>query len=298
MNVLSLFDGISCGQIALKRAGIQVDNYYASEIDSNAIKITQKNYPNTIQLGDVKNWKSWDLKDIDLIIGGSPCQGFSFAGKQLNFEDPRSKLFFDFVDILNDIKPTFFMMENVKMNINSQNIISEYLGVQPIIINSNLVSAQNRKRLYWTNIPNIAQPVDKGILLKDIIWSGAVYEDKSATIKQQYQQSSKANFIRQGTFHSTGICVALGGKVTKDNIKLEVDIQQDISCKKVKLIKKGQDWISADEAIWRKLTPSECEKLQTLPINYTQGFTNNHRYQAIGNGWTVDIISHIFKGMN
>ena len=169
INVLSLFDGMSCGQIALERAGIAVDNYYASEIDKYAIQITQKNYPGTVQLGNVTSWRDWNLPDNDLIIGGSPCQGFSFAGKQLNFEDPRSKLFFEFVDVLKKVNPKYFLLENVKMKREYQDIISEYLGVEPVEINSSLVSAQNRVRLYWTNIPNVTQPEDKGINLTDIL---------------------------------------------------------------------------------------------------------------------------------
>jgi len=169
MKVLSLFDGMSCGQIALERVGIQVEKYYASEIDKYAIKVTKKNHPKTIQLGDVTKWREWDIEQPDIIIGGSPCQGFSFAGKQLNFEDPRSRLFFEFVDILKHYKPKYFLLENVKMKKEFQDVISEYLGVQPIEINSALVSAQNRKRLYWTNIPDVSVPDDKGILLKDIV---------------------------------------------------------------------------------------------------------------------------------
>lgn len=169
MNVLSLFDGMSCGQIALNRADIPYSNYYASEIDKYAIKVTQHNYPNTIQLGDVTEVKSSDLPQIDLLIGGSPCQGFSFAGKQLNFDDPRSKLFFEFVRLLKECKPKFFLLENVKMKKEYQDVISEHLGVEPIEINSALVSAQNRKRLYWTNIPFDKNIEDKGILLKDIV---------------------------------------------------------------------------------------------------------------------------------
>ena len=153
MNVLSLFDGMSCGQIALNRAGINYDNYFASEIDKYAIKVTKNNYPDTIHIGNVLDVKSEDLPGIDLLIGGSPCQGFSFAGKQLNFNDPRSKLFFEFVRLLEECKPKYFLLENVKMKKEYQNIITEMLGVEPIEINSNLVSAQNRKRLYWTNIP-------------------------------------------------------------------------------------------------------------------------------------------------
>jgi len=169
MNVLSLFDGISCGQLALQRANIRVDNYFASEIDKYAIKIAMKNFPNTIQLGNIHDWMNWDLPKIDLLIGGSPCQGFSVAGQGLNFDDPRSALFFEYVDVLKHCKPTWFLLENVKMKKEWVNIISGYLKVAPIEINSALVSAQNRKRLYWTNIPDVTQPEDKGILLKDII---------------------------------------------------------------------------------------------------------------------------------
>src|SRR5690606_18870286 len=167
INVLSLFDGMSCGQIALERAGIKVNNYFASEIDKHAIKVTQHNYPNTIQLGDVTQVKGEDLPKIDLLIGGSPCQGFSFAGKQLNFEDPRSKLFFEFVRLLKECNPKYFLLENVVMKKEFEQVITEHLGVEPIKINSALVSAQNRERLYWANFP-IEQPKDKGIKLIDI----------------------------------------------------------------------------------------------------------------------------------
>lgn len=179
MNILSLFDGMSCGRIALERVGIEVINYYASELDKYAIKVTQANWPETIQLGDVTKWREWDIdwSSIDLLIGGSPCQGFSFAGKQLAFDDPRSKLFFVYVDILNHIKwirkiagksELKFMLENVKMKKDFLNVISEKLGVQPVFINSALVSAQNRQRYYWANW-NFDQPEDKGIMLVDIL---------------------------------------------------------------------------------------------------------------------------------
>ena len=172
MNVLSLFDGMSCGQIALERAGIRVDNYFASEIDKHAISITQRNYPNTEQLGSVMGWREWNLPRIDLLIGGSPCQGFSIAGKQLAFDDPRSKLFFEYVACIRRFKPRYFLLENVRMKKEFLDVITEYMGVEPICINSNLVSAQNRVRYYWTNIPNVTQPDDLGILLKDIIHEG------------------------------------------------------------------------------------------------------------------------------
>src|SRR5574344_15209 len=162
MNVLSLFDGMSCGQMALNRVGIKYDNYFASEIDKYAIKVTQHNFPNTIQLGDVTKIKSCDLPKIDLLMGGSPCQGFSFSGKQLNFNDPRSKLFFEFVRLVNECQPKYWLLENVVMKKEFEQVISNHLNVEPIKINSSLVSAQNRERLYWANF-NIEQPEDKNI---------------------------------------------------------------------------------------------------------------------------------------
>ena len=174
MNVLSLFDGISAGRLALERSGIEVKKYYRSEIDKFANQVADKNYPDSVSLGDVTKWKEWDIdwSEVDLLIGGSPCQGFSFAGKQLAFNDPRSALFFTYVDILNHIKKynpnVKFMLENVKMKKEHLNVISEYLGVNPVFINSALVSGQNRQRYYWANW-NIKQPKDKGILLKDVI---------------------------------------------------------------------------------------------------------------------------------
>ena len=171
MNVLSLFDGMSCGQLALNRLGIEYDTYYASEIDKYAIKVTQANFPDTIQVGDVTQVKADDFKGvkIDLILAGSPCQGFSKAGKQLNFDDPRSKLFFEFIRLVKELQPKYFLLENVNMKKESRDIITKYTGVEPIDINSSLLSAQNRRRLYWTNIPNVTQPEDKGIVLKDIL---------------------------------------------------------------------------------------------------------------------------------
>ena len=184
LKVLSLFDGMSCGQLALQRLGIEVSTYYASEIDKYAIEVCQANFPETIQVGDVCNLKTEDFQDIDLILAGSPCQGFSFAGKQLAFDDPRSALFFEFIRMLKGIKPKYFLLENVKMKQQFQDVITEQVSacypdfqggdlfgnqIKPILINSALVSAQNRQRLYWTNIPNIEQPEDKGIVLKDIL---------------------------------------------------------------------------------------------------------------------------------
>jgi len=187
MNVLSLFDGMSCGQIALERSGFHVDSYYASEIDKYAIQVAKANFPDTIHLGDVTQVSGCEIPDrIDLLIGGSPCQGFSFAGRQLNFDDPRSKLFFEYVRLLKELKPRYFLLENVMMKKEFQAIISEQLGVQPIRINSNLVSAQNRDRLYWTNIPVKSLPENRGIVLKDILEYGFTDREKAHCIDANY----------------------------------------------------------------------------------------------------------------
>ena len=193
MNVLSLFDGMSCGQLALDRLGVKVDMYLAAEIDKYAMSIAKKNYPNTVHLGDVTKLRGMDLPKIDLLMGGSPCQGFSFAGKQLNFDDPRSALFFEFVRLLEETKPKYFLLENVRMKQEYQDVISEHLGVKPIMINSALMSAQNRVRLYWTNIPNITQPEDKGIVLKDIL-EDKENKDKLEKEKQEPILFNEADF--------------------------------------------------------------------------------------------------------
>ena len=217
-NVVSLFDGISCGQLALKDAGVEVENYYASEIEKTAIQIAMKNFPNTIQLGDVTKVFAKDLPKIDLLIGGSPCQGFSFAGKQLAFDDPRSKLFFEFVRLKNECNPTCFMLENVKMKKEFEIIISKYMGVAPIEINSALLSAQNRVRLYWTNIANepyglfgdmqcmIPQPKDKWILLRDIL-------ETDVTDKYYLSDKAIATAIRKSD-------IGINPKINPDKIGL------------------------------------------------------------------------------
>lgn len=347
---------MSCGQIALNRCGIEYNNYYASEIDKHAIKVTQHNYPNTIQLGDVTKIDCSMLPEIDLLIGGSPCQGFSFAGKQLNFEDVRSKLFFEYVRILEECKPKYFLLENVKMKKEYQDIISDHLGVEPININSNLVSAQNRNRLYWTNIPNISMPEDKNILLKDILEDGIVDMDKSYCIDTNY---SKGDNLHQ-YFEKSRCQLVFIKHVPHDYIKEKIVLSdkyptlcaQDPSSKHkiyvVEEIKNGDRYYWKEESInkfaneeyirkdyykieslegkvqclmaefglnhpkilvllkengmlermtFRKLTPIECERLQTVPDNYTSIVSNNQRYKMIGNGWTVDVICHIFNHM-
>lgn len=300
INVLSLFDGISCGQIALERQGIEIENYFASEIDKYAMQITMANYPNTKQLGDVRNVTVESLPNIDLLIGGSPCQGFSFAGAGLNFEDERSKLFFEFVRLKNELKPKYFLLENVKMKQEFQDIISEQLGVKPIMINSSLVSAQNRERLYWTNIPVIGQPNDKGILLKDIIEDGECLKDKNQTILATlYKENAKSMIKRnkQGLLilkniypkkGQNGNIYSIFGKCKTLSAGVGIKGNGIGSSNAPKI-----ESINADG--WRKLSPLECERLQTVPDGYTKYVSDTQRYKALGNGWTVDVISFIFS---
>ena len=293
-SVLSLFDGMSCGQIALNRVGIKYDNYFASEIDKHAIKVTQSNYPNTIQLGDITKVKGSDLPKIDLLIGGSPCQGFSFAGKGLNFEDPRSKLFFEFVRLKNETQPKYWMLENVKMKVEYQNIISEILGVKPILINSELVSAQNRERLYWTNIPIIELPTDKDILLKDIVGfvseiptKEQVCEEVRKYTKREFQISiSKNGRIRPHRFDIKKSGISEIGTLTNPNDKTVTIIASHTP----KTYKTNPFKIY-------ELNRNECEQLQNVPIGYTDIVSESQAKKMLGNGWTVDVIAHIFGSL-
>ncbi len=278
-NVLSLFDGISCGQIALNRASIEYDNYFASEIDKYAIKVATKNYPNTIQLGDVTELVGSTLPKIDLLIGGSPCQGFSFAGKCLNFEDPHSRLFFEFVRLKNETQPKYFLLENVVMKKEHENVISELLGVDPILINSSLVSAQNRKRLYWTNIPDLKQPIDK-----HIGW-GSIREFGVAD--NFYYSVNGLNWLKKHG-ERKGKKLAVWG---------ENDKCQMIEASHFKNYSSQRFFGIEDEKGLRYITPIECERAQTIPDNYTDCVSNTQRYKMLGNGWTVDVISHIFNGL-
>jgi DNA-cytosine methyltransferase len=304
MNVLSLFDGMSCGQLALQRAGIQVENYFAAEIDKYAIKVTQANFPGTVQLGDVTAIDPDSLPDIDLLIGGSPCQGFSFAGKQLNFDDPRSKLFWEYVRLLKALKPKYFLLENVKMKKESMDVITEALGVEPVFINSNLVSAQNRQRYYWTNIPVDKLPDDKGIVLADILEDGHVDRDKSHCIDANYFKGGnlKSYFEkhrRQLVFSKDGMC-HVGDAGISDKYAY-VNRVYHPSGKGPSLVASDgghlQPKVSKGTTEYRKLTPLECERLQTVPEGYTNHVSNTQRYKMLGNGWTVDVVSHIMKGL-
>ena len=451
MNVLSLFDGMSCGLIALDRLGIKVGTYYASEIDKYAIQVSQANYPEIVQVGDITKLDLSTLPQIDLVMGGSPCQGFSFAGKQLAFDDPRSALFFEFVKCVEELNPKYFLLENVKMKKEYLDIISEYMGVEPIFINSSLVSAQSRQRYYWTNIPNVEQPEERGIVLRDILedqprdptlmsdkfvarngdrncmidktkekahnlsameyvkngrqgnylacdenvvpkhkpvkqternrrhlkqldekslcMTATMYKgagnngmtlvpqklvddtndlpEKSQTIKSQYYKSSKANFERSGTFHATGIPqklvsdkpqhigtavdvnghdilklvyspdgksptvnsmgggnrepkVVMGayrGRYNEDgSTSQKLELRKDEKTNTITTVQKD-NVLTKDEVYWRKLTPLECERLQTVPDNYTNHVSNTQRYKMLGNGWTIEVIAHILKNM-
>lgn len=271
MNVLSLFDGISCGQVALNRVGIKYNNYYASEIDPDAITITQKNFPDTIQIGDVTKVDLKKLPKIDLVLAGSPCQGFSNAGQRLAFSDDRSKLFFEFVKILNTIKPRYFLLENVKMKHEYIKRIDGILGVEGVLINSNKFSAQHRERMYWTNIPIAELPAG---------FSGNKFNRHLFRLPHGYMKSE----IRMYDFHPT-LCAQSPG--SKHRIILDIE----------NIHKYSEKEIRTNSEISRVTTPEECEELQTLPIGYTNSVPKTKRYKAIGNGWTVDVICHILKGI-
>ena len=454
MNVLSLFDGMSCGQQALERAGIKVENYFASEIDKYAIQVTMANYPNTKQLGSVVNVKAADLPKIDLLIGGSPCQSFSFAGKrkgmstkdeqeiltlehylQLKAEayefEGQSYLFWEYMRLLNETKPKYFLLENVKMSKKWKDILSKAIGVEPILINSNLVSAQNRQRLYWTNIglnpiglygdlqSIIEQPEDKGIFLKDILqdnpnakfnlsdkgvdrvsgynnadksinlndkaicltagynkqgrdnqyipvdekyylkddfknsrlksnlikhkdklvdgalldsYNQSIHIDKSITITTRTIPSNQTHIIVGGDFrYDEGFRWRQSGKsgtlatkgVTENSIsgiplaKITYIDDEIVGCgirgrdngdgkytgnlefrndnKSNTLLLNTNTSLAKVNSRIRRLTPLECERLQTVKDNYTNFVSDSQRYKMLGNGWTVDVIAHIFK---
>lgn len=309
LRVLSLFDGISCGQLALQRAGIPVDTYYASEIDKYAIEITQKNFPKTVQLGDIRDisyrngvlhtkYNNYNIDNIDIIIGGSPCQSFTFAGKQegmvteTNIEitnlgqylklkekgfkfKGQSYLFWEYVRLLQEIHPTYFLLENVKMQKHWQDIITKTVGVNPIHINSELLSAQRRNRLYWTNINNgnVETPNDLGLLLKDVIRDD---DNNNYHLSKKHHQAFLKSYKWTPNYLNE-----------KSKPLLASYYKQPPHCPYIPCNK--------SESGYRMLSPIECERLQTLPDNYTDGISKTQRYKCIGNGWTVDVIAHILS---
>ncbi len=281
MNVLSLFDGLSCGQIALNRAGIKYDNYFASEIEKDPIKVTQHNYPNTKQLGDVCKVKANDLPQIDLLIGGSPCQSFSYAVSSNTGFDGKSKLFFEYVRLLKELKPKYFLLENVVMKKEWEDVITSYLGVKPIAINSELFSAQSRPRLYWTNIPLGELPLSNPLVLEDIL-------ERNVIDKYYYKESYE--------FHGFDkvVCATLG--INGHDILKRVNSPIH-KCQTLTAVCGGnqQKKVLWNGQLVRKLTPTEYERLQTVPEGYSSMVSDGARYKMLGNGWTVDVIAFIFS---
>jgi site-specific DNA-cytosine methylase len=269
MNVLSLFDGMSCGQIALNKVGIQYNNYFASEIDKHAMDVTQDNYPKTIQLGDITKIDLSTLPKIDLLMGGSPCQSFSRAGDNSGF-DGKSGLFWEYVKVLKNIQPTYFLLENVIMKKEWEDIITESLNVKPIEISSAKFVPQARRRLYWTNIPNVEQPEQKNYNIYDFI-DGEGFPT-SCRIDRFFKRKDIFNTLT-ATYY----------KGIRGSSRPTISIRES--------------FLDNDREAHRMLSPTECEKLQTVPIGYTKSASNTQRYRMLGNGWTVDVIAHILKNI-
>ena len=276
-NVVSTFDGISGLQIALNRRGLEYENYYASEIDEYSIKITQKNYPNTIQMGDICDLSMTDFpREIDLLVGGSPCQGFSLMGNRLNFDDERSKLLFEFVRLKNELNPTWFILENVVMRQDIQDAISALLGCKPIQINSSILSGQNRKRLYWTNIPDVRQKL--AITIFPIITGKSVLTDQTyeiATVRKG-KNGGPRQIVKPASIKLGCLTASYYKGVNSDGRPAKSKFFGDYEAGKIEM-----------------LSPLECERLQTVPEGYTEGVSKTQRYKALGNGFTVDVISFI-----
>ena len=304
MIVLSLFDGMSCGQIALNQSGLEVERYFASEIKPHAIKCTQHNFPDTIQIGNVCKiaYKdgilmtengSFEVGKIDLLIGGSPCQGFSRAGKELNFNDERSKLFFEYARILKEVNPTYFLLENVVMRKEYSDVITDILGVTPIMINSALVSAQERKRLYWTNIQGIKQPEDRNIYLCDVV------NFKSETPLKE----NIIDEIRKYTKRDFDVSIDKNGNIRphrKDKRKSgisEIGTLRNPNCKSVTIIKSHAPKTYKSPFEIYELNRNECEQLQNVPMNYTIPVSEKQAKDLLGDGWTVEVIKHIFRNI-
>lgn len=279
INVLSLFDGISCGAVALERAGFEIKNYYAYEIERNAIKISKKNYPNIERGGDVTKEDFTKYKGkIDILIGGSPCQNLCSAGDRTGLEGAESRLFYDYVRALYEAEPKWFLLENnATMTKENQDIITEIMGVEPVYINSNLLSAQDRKRLYWTNIPGIKEPKDKEIYLKDIL--------QPTEEKRDFECFTRMQAKKPGT---------LAHKKAWSQIRTTEQKARALTTSQA-ISNSGATNVKYSDSEYYILTPLECERLQTLPDNYTEGVSNTQRYKAIGNGWTVDVIAYILS---
>ena len=323
MNVLSLFDGLSGCRIALERVGITPNAYYASEIDKYAIQVAQANYPDTVQLGSVTDWQLWDVdwSSIDLVTGGFPCQAWSVAGKQQGDKDERGMLFWTMLDVMKTVmlaNPNAkFLIENVKMKKEFEQYITHHteqaLGeVHKTLINSALVSAQNRNRYYWTNFP-VTQLEDKGIVLADIIEDGIATSEmttkagKSYGLTASYAGAVAWNSIAKKQ-RSMVLCGAIRGRYIVDGKRQDhkmltaglteqrLEVRTDEKTNSLTTVQKDNVVVEdLQELTYRKLTPLECERLQTLPDNYTAHVSNSQRYKMIGNGWTIDVIAHILR---
>ena len=276
MRVLSLFDGISCGMVALERAGIPVERYVAYEIEESAIEISKKNYPQIEHCGDVTTADFTQYEGFDILIGGSPCQDISNMNKkQKGLDGEKSGLFYHYLRALKEVKPKYFLLENVVGKKEAINAISEMVGVEPILIDSKLVSAQRRKRYYWTNIPNIAQPQDRKILMQDVLQNWEEAEDGYLTEgRLRWLLSEKGQKTVQKRYAN------INGEKCQC---LTARSEPSWNCQYI-----------FENGKYRHLTPVEYERMQTLPDNYTFGVHNRERYKALGNGWTVDVIAHIF----
>lgn len=329
---LSLFDGMSCGQLALQRAGIKVDYYLASEVDKATISIATKNWPDMVHLGDVRDVDGTKMVSPFILMGGSPCQSFSFAGKRNGMSTEQgeeittlerylelkaegfafsgqSYLFWEYVRILREVRPKYFLLENVRMVKKWEEVITGILGVEPITINSKLVSAQNRKRLYWTNIPEVTQPKDKGILLKDIVFSDSnpticYHTNKSGTRSPHFEKSCALRATASANYQLLVLSEnalrymdkEVSGGRTHWDFSHHSDVRKDKSQTVVANFLKGVHYnVLRDRNCVRKFHPIECERLQTVPEGYTEGVANTQRYKMLGNGWTVDVIAHILS---
>lgn len=275
MNVLSLFDGMSCGRIALERAGIKVDNYFASEIDKHAIKVSKANYPNIVQVGSVVDLEVETLPKIDLLIGGSPCQSISNLGDGSGLGG-KSSLFYHYLRLKEETNPKYFLLENVVGNKSAIKTISNLMGVEPILFNSNLVSAQNRSRYYWTNIPFVL-PLNKGIRLKDILDEAPNETRLLSESRLKWLLSEKGK-----------------GCVKKKYASIDPERANCLTARSD--ASWNCNYVTRNEQI-TKLTCEEYEKLQTVPVGYTSCARTSERYKMLGNGWTVDVIAHIFQGL-
>lgn len=319
ITVLSLFDGISVAQQALKELGYKPE-YYASEVDKYAIEITQKNHPETIQLGDIRELsfskkgfytkdsnRSWEYTGgIDLLIGGSPCQDLSIAkANREGLKGKRSSLFYEYVRLLKEAKPKYFVLENVaSMSAENRDIITKELGVEPILINAALVSAQQRKRLFWTNIPSIKQPDDRHIYLKDILLPDTYTEkEKAYCLDANYYKGASVEFYlrkgkRQKVFNKP-IVLGCASRTYPRNKKLGVKRQKQIEIRKDEkanaLTTVRTDSLVALREYARALHPIECERLQSLPDNYTEGVSKTQRLKTLGNAFNKEVIKHILS---